>query len=44
MAEYYGTAILVKWAAKIGIHTKTVIKALLDGYKIEQQGYVCSER
>ncbi|MCR5653595.1 MAG: IS21 family transposase [Ruminococcus sp.] len=29
----------VKWAAKIGIHTKTVIKALLDGYKIEQQGY-----
>lgn len=29
----------VKWAAKIGVHTKTVIKALLDGYKIEQQGY-----
>ncbi len=28
-----------KWAAKIGENTRTVIDALLSGYKIEQQGY-----
>ena len=29
----------VKWAAKIGINTKTAVSAILSGYKIEQQGY-----
>ena len=29
----------VKWAAKIGINTKTAVSAILSGYKIDQQGY-----
>lgn len=29
----------LSWAGKIGIETKTVVSALLSGYKIEQQGY-----
>lgn len=29
----------IKWAAKIGVNTKTVISAVLGGYKVEQQGY-----
>lgn len=29
----------IKWAAKIGVNTKTVISAVLSGYKVEQQGY-----
>ena len=28
-----------RWAEKIGINTKTVVSALLAGYKVEQQGY-----
>lgn len=28
-----------KWAAKIGNNAETVIRAILSGYKIEQQGY-----
>ena len=28
-----------KWATKIGVSTKTVIEAVLGGYKVEQQGY-----
>ena len=28
-----------KWAAKIGHHTETVVRAILAGYKVEQQGY-----
>lgn len=28
-----------KWAAKIGHNTKTVVCAILAGYKVEQQGY-----
>lgn len=28
-----------KWASKIGNSTRTVIDALLSGYKVEQQGY-----
>ena len=28
-----------KWAAKIGHDTETVVRAILAGYKIEQQGY-----
>ena len=27
------------WADKIGIETKTVVSAILSGYKVEQQGY-----
>lgn len=27
------------WAGKIGIETKTVVSAVLAGYKVEQQGY-----
>ncbi len=27
------------WAGKIGIETKTVVSAILAGYKVEQQGY-----
>ena len=27
------------WAGKIGIETKTVVSAMLAGYKVEQQGY-----
>lgn len=29
----------IEWAAKIGESTETVIKAVLGGYKVEQQGY-----
>lgn len=29
----------IKWAAKIGVNTETVVKAILSGYKVEQQGY-----
>lgn len=29
----------IKWASKIGANTETVVKAILNGYKIEQQGY-----
>lgn len=29
----------LKWAAKIGPNTKTVIAAILNGLKVEQQGY-----
>lgn len=29
----------LKWAEKIGPHTRTVIAAVLSGYKVEQQGY-----
>ena len=29
----------IKWASKIGNNTKTVVSAILSGYKIEQQGY-----
>ncbi len=29
-----------KWAAKIGHNTETVVRAVLAGYKVEQQGYV----
>ena len=29
----------IKWAEKIGDSTKTVITAILNGYKVEQQGY-----
>lgn len=29
----------IKWASKIGVNTKTVVSAILSGYKIEQQGY-----
>ena len=29
----------IKWAAKIGTSTKTVVSAILGGYKVEQQGY-----
>lgn len=29
----------IKWAAKIGYSTETVIQAILAGYKVEQQGY-----
>ena len=29
----------IKWAAKIGTSTKTVVCAILGGYKVEQQGY-----
>ncbi len=29
----------VKWAAKIGSKTETVVIAILGGYKVEQQGY-----
>lgn len=28
-----------KWAAKIGHHAETVVRAILAGYKVEQQGY-----
>ncbi|MGN0545545.1 MAG: transposase, partial [Acutalibacteraceae bacterium] len=28
-----------KWASKIGESTATVVKAILSGYKVEQQGY-----
>ncbi|KLU63572.1 transposase/IS protein [Peptococcaceae bacterium CEB3] len=28
-----------KWAAKIGYSTETVVRAILAGYKVEQQGY-----
>jgi len=28
-----------KWAAKIGYNTETVVRAILAGYKVEQQGY-----
>ena len=28
-----------KWASKIGPNTKTVVSAILGGYKVEQQGY-----
>ena len=28
-----------KWASKIGENTATVVKAILSGYKVEQQGY-----
>ena len=27
------------WAGKIGVETKTVVSAILAGYKVEQQGY-----
>ena len=27
------------WAAKIGHHTETVVRAILAGFKVEQQGY-----
>jgi len=31
-----------KWAAKIGHNTETVVRAILAGFKVEQQGYkVC---
>jgi len=29
----------ISWANKIGIETKTVVSAILSGYKVEQQGY-----
>jgi len=29
----------IKWAEKIGSDTETVIRAILSGYKVEQQGY-----
>lgn len=29
----------MKWAEKIGPNTKTVIAAILNGLKVEQQGY-----
>ena len=29
----------IKWAEKIGVNTATVVKAILSGYKVEQQGY-----
>lgn len=29
----------IKWAAKIGVNTEMVVKAILSGYKVEQQGY-----
>lgn len=29
----------IRWAEKIGISTRTVISAVLSGYKVEQQGY-----
>jgi hypothetical protein len=29
----------IKWAAKIGSSTKMVVTAILNGYKVEQQGY-----
>lgn len=29
----------IKWALKIGINTKIVVSAILNGYKVEQQGY-----
>ena len=29
----------IKWASKIGESTATVVKAILSGYKVEQQGY-----
>lgn len=29
----------IKWATKIGSSTETVIRAILAGYKVEQQGY-----
>ncbi len=29
----------IQWAAKIGHNTETVIRAVLAGYKVEQQGY-----
>ena len=29
----------IRWAAKIGGNTEIVIKAILSGYKVEQQGY-----
>jgi hypothetical protein len=28
-----------KWAVKIGLSTETVVRAILAGYKVEQQGY-----
>ena len=28
-----------KWATKIGINTSVVVVAILNGYKVEQQGY-----
>lgn len=31
-----------KWAAKIGNNTETVVRAILAGYKVEQQGYKTS--
>jgi hypothetical protein len=29
----------ISWAAKIGVNTETVVRAILSSYKIEQQGY-----
>lgn len=29
----------IKWAASIGVHTETTVKAILAWHKIEQQGY-----
>ena len=29
----------IRWASKIGDNTQIVIKAILSGYKVEQQGY-----
>lgn len=29
----------IKWAEKIGVNTATVVKVILCGYKVEQQGY-----
>ena len=29
----------INWAAKIGTNCQTVIKAILESYKVEQQGY-----
>ena len=29
----------IKWAEKIGVNAAMVVKAILSGYKVEQQGY-----
>ena len=29
----------IAWASKIGPNTETVVKAILNSYKVEQQGY-----
>ena len=36
--EWNGTR-FIKWATKIGPNTETVIRRLLDSYKVEQQAY-----